>query len=76
MKTVSEMPDEEIKVSAIKFDLGNLKLELDGMLEKLKGDSEALEEYRGLLSNALEKCFQAIAEIDNSKEKKRRIPHD
>jgi hypothetical protein len=73
---VSKIPDEEVKSSAIKFDLYNLKLELDGMLEKLKGNSVALRQFHELLSDALENCSQAIAEIDTSKGTKRRIPHD
>jgi hypothetical protein len=70
------MLDEEVKTSAIKFDLGNLKLELDGMLEKLKGDSEALGWFRELLCEALEECSQAMAEINTTKKEQRRIPHD
>lgn len=70
------MPDEEVKASAIKFDLCNLKLELNGMLEKLKGNSVALRQFHELLSDALENCSQALGEIDTSKETKRRIPYD
>lgn len=73
---MSNIPDEEVKTSAIKFDLCNLKLELDGMLEKLEGDSEALGEFRALLSDALEKCSQAMAVIDTTKGEERRIPYD
>ncbi len=73
---MSEIPDEEVKTSSIKFDLCNLKLELDGMLEKLKGDSEALGWFRELLSEALDKSSQAIADIDTPKREQRRIPHD
>ena len=77
---MSESPEiliEEVKDSAIKFDLGNLKLELDGTLEKLKGDSDALGQFQALLEDALDKCSQAIAEIgDLPKSKERRIPHD
>ncbi len=32
----------EQESSAMKFDLGGLKLNLEGTLDKLKGDSEAL----------------------------------
>ena len=73
---MSKIPHEEVKSSAIKFDLCNLKLELDGMLEKLEGDAVALREFHNLLSDALENCSQALAEIDATKRPKRRIPHD
>ncbi len=75
---MSETPDipVEQESSAIKFDLGNLKLELEGTLERVKGDSEALNQFRGMLSDALEKSSQAVAELEANQTKRRRIPHD
>jgi hypothetical protein len=46
---MSETPDipVEQESSAISFDLGGLELDIEGTLEKLKGDSEALAELEG-----------------------------
>jgi hypothetical protein len=76
MSQTPEIPIEQVKDSAVKFDLCNLRLELNGMLEKLKGDSDALGQLRELLSDTLEKCSQAITESNPTKDKQRRIPHD
>ena len=78
MSEIPEIPVEQVKDSAIKFDLCNLRLELDGTLEKLKGDSEALNQLRELLSDTLEKCSMAMAELESRtlSSKQRRIPHD
>ncbi len=78
MSQTPEIPLEQVKESAVKFDLGNLELELDGMLDKLKGDSEALSQLHKILSDALEKCAQAITELEprHSSSKERRIPYD
>lgn len=67
-----------MKASAVKFDLGNLQLEIEGMLENLKGDSDALAQLHELLAEALEKCSQAMTESQpsTSKSKERRIPDD
>jgi hypothetical protein len=53
-----------------------LKLELDGTLQRLKGESQALSELQTLLSDALEKCSLARAELDLAEGKQRRIPDD
>lgn len=78
MSETPEIPIEQVKDSAIKFDLCNLKLELDGTLEKLKGDSQALSQLHQLLSDTLEKCSIAMAQSEPTtpSSKERRIPHD
>ncbi len=73
-----EIPIEQFEESVVKFDLGNLKLELDGMLERLRGNPQALIQLHELITEASQKCYQAMAELEpltpNSKE--RRIPYD
>jgi hypothetical protein len=69
MSYTPDIPVEQ-ESSAIKFDLGGLRLDIEGTLEKLKGDSEALGQLHDILLDALEKCSQAKAELD------RQIPHD
>lgn len=78
MSETPEIPIEQVKNSAIKFDLCNLKLELDGTLEKLKGEAEALSQLQELLSDTLEKCSIAMAELEPTtpSSKERRIPDD
>ena len=78
MSEIPEIPLEQVKESAIKFDLCNLRLELDGTLEKLKREPEALSQLYELLSQALEKCSMAMNELEarTSSTKERRIPHD
>jgi len=78
MSEIPEIPIEELKESAAEFEIGNLKLDLDGTLEKLKGNSEALSRLHALLSDALEKCSQAITEQESSlsSARERRIPDD
>ena len=78
MSETPEIPLEEVKESAIKFDLCNLQLELDGTLEKLKGDPEALSQLHELLSRSLEKCSMAMDELEprTLSTKDRRIPQD
>lgn len=78
MSETPNIPIEEVKESAVKFDLANLKLELDGLLENLKGDSQALSQLHGLLSDSLEKCSQGMAELESltSSSQERRIPDD
>lgn len=75
---MSETPDipVEQESSAIRFDLGNLELDLEGTLERVKGDSEALSQFRDMLSDALEKCALAMAELEGNRTQGRRIPHD
>jgi hypothetical protein len=75
---IPEIPIEEVKESAVKFDLCNLRLEIDGLLENFKRDSEALDELHQLLSDAVAKCSQAMGELESSSSstKKRRIPDD
>ncbi len=78
MSEIPEISIEQVKDSAIKFDLCNLKLELDGTLEKLKGDQEALSQLHELLSDTVEKCSMAMGELEPTtpSSKERRIPHD
>jgi hypothetical protein len=63
---MSETPDVPIEQesSAISFDLGGLELDIEGTLEKLKGNSEALSQLHNMLSDALEKCSEAMAELE------------
>jgi len=58
------------------FDLGGLKLDIEGTLEKLKGDSEALSQLHNMLSDALEKCSKAMAELEGDGTQGRQISHD
>ena len=78
MSEIPEIPVEQVKESAIKFDLCNLRLELNGTLEKLKREPEALSQLHELLSNTLEKCSLAMDELEarTPSTKERRIPHD
>ena len=78
MSETPEIPIDELKESATDFELGNLKLELTGTLERLKGDSEALSQLHALLSDTLEQCAQALSEQESavSSSRGRRIPHD
>lgn len=78
MSEIPEIPIEELKESAADFELGNVKLELQGTLERLKGNSEALSQLHALLSDALEQCSQALSEQESavSSNRERRIPHD
>jgi Mg2+ and Co2+ transporter CorA len=70
------IPDQP-EPAAVKFDLANLKIELNDLQDKLKGNLESLEHFREILSDALENCSQALAEADNpDEEQSRRIPHD
>lgn len=50
--------------SADKFDLASLKVEIDGALETLKKDPEALSGLHLLLSDALKDCEQAMAKSE------------
>jgi hypothetical protein len=63
---MSETPDipVEQESAAIEFDLGGLRLDLEGTLEKVKRDSEALAQLHDMLSDALEKCSKAMAELE------------
>ena len=76
MSETPEIPIEQVKNSAIQFDLCNLKLEINGTLERLKGDSDALLQLHQVLTETLEKCSQVIAENNRTKGKDRRIPFD
>jgi hypothetical protein len=76
MSEIPNIPIEQVKDSTVKFELANLKLELDGTLQRLKGESQALSELQTLLSDALEKCSLARAELDLAEGKQRRIPDD
>ncbi|HEY9634680.1 MAG TPA: hypothetical protein V6D14_14860 [Coleofasciculaceae cyanobacterium] len=78
MSEIPEIPLEEIKDSAVKFDLANLRLEIGGMLKNLERNSDALDQLHELLLDAVEKCSQAIAELESStpRSKDRRIPDD
>jgi hypothetical protein len=78
MSEIPEIPIEELKESAADFELGNVKLELQGTLERLKGNSEALSQLHALLSDALEQCSQALSEQESavSSNRERRIPQD
>ena len=78
MSEIPEIPIEELKESAADFELGNLKLELQGTLERLKENSEALSQLHALLLDALEQCSQALSEQESavSSSRERRIPHD
>ncbi len=76
MSELPEIPIEQVKNSAIEFDLCNLKLEINGTLERLKGDSDALHQLHQLLAETLERCSQTIAENNYTKSKDRRIPFD
>jgi hypothetical protein len=78
MSEIPEISIEELKESAAEFELGNLQLELEGTLERLKGNSEALKQLHALLSDALENCSQAITEQESSvsSARERRIPDD
>lgn len=78
MSEIPEIPIEQVKESAVKFDLANLKLELNRMLENLQGNSEALSQLHELLSDTLEKCSQAMAESEplTPSSQERRIPDD
>lgn len=75
---MSETPNipVEQESSAIRFDLGGLKLDLEGTLEKLKGDSEALSQLHDMLSDGLKKCSIAMAELEEDGTQGRRISHD
>jgi hypothetical protein len=63
---VSETPNipVEQESSAISLDLGGQELDIEGTLEKFKGDSEALSQLHNMLSDALEKCSEAMAELE------------
>lgn len=73
-----EIPIEQLEESAVKFDLANLKLEIDGLLTRLKGNSEALIQLHELITEASQKCYQAMAELEpvTPSTKERRIPYD
>jgi uncharacterized protein involved in exopolysaccharide biosynthesis len=73
-----EVPLEQVKESAVKFDLANLKLEIDGLLTRLKGNSEALHWLSEMLSEASQECSEAISELESRtpNHKEQRIPHD
>jgi hypothetical protein len=72
-----EMPIEQLEESTIKFDLANLRLEFDGLLARLKGNSDALIQLHELITEASQKCYEAMAELEpvTPSGKERRIPH-
>lgn len=78
MSEIPEIPIDELKESAADFELGNLRLELKGTLERLKENSDALRQLHALLSDTLEQCAQALSEQESavSSSRDRRIPHD
>ncbi len=53
---MSETPNipVEQESSAISLDLGGQELDIEGTLEKFKGDSEALSQLHNMLSDALD----------------------
>jgi hypothetical protein len=72
------VPLEQVEESAVKFDLANLKLEIDGLLARLKSNSEALHRLSEILSVASQDCSEAISELEprTPNHKEQRIPHD
>ncbi len=78
MSETPEISIDELKESTADFELGNLRLELQGTLERLKGDSDALSQLHALLSDTLEQCSHALSEHESavSSSRERRIPHD